>query len=152
MVSGLKRPMGKEPIEVRFPLVNHVFRWEVISRCSSLIYFCFFDISIQACIGCLLCFYPSLFPELSLIKRLKRKRTKTKQNKQKQQQKKLVLNWLVKGNNGASSLIIDFFLLEKFRYSFIPTHIRKSCHESNSNIFVIRYSYFFITIQPTNLS
>ena len=83
----------------------------------------------------------------------KKNQNKTKQtNKQKQQKQKLLLNWLVKGSNGASSLIIDFFSSRKIRYSFIPTHIRKSCHESNQNIFVIRYSYSFITIQPTNLS
>ena len=62
----------------------------------------------------------------------KKNQNKTKQtNKQKQQQQKLLLNWLAKGNNGASSLIIDFFSSRKIRYSFIPTNIRKSCHESN---------------------
>ena len=51
----------------------------------------------------------------------KKNQNKTKQtNKQKQQQQKLLLNWLVKGNNGASSLIIDFFSSRKislFLYS-----------------------------------
>ena len=75
----------------------------------------------------------SRFPELSLIKRLKRKEPKHKKqtNKQKQQQQKLLLNkisfhfyfnnWLVKRNNGASSLFI-FILLENFPYHlFQPT-------------------------------
>ena len=101
-------------------------------------------------------FLPQPVSGIIFDKTVKKKKNQNKQNKQtnkqKQQQEKLLLNWLVKGNNGTSSLIIDFFLLEKFRYSFIPTHIRKSCHESNTNIFVIRYSYSFITIQPTNLS
>ena len=62
-------------------------------------------------------FFPQPVSGIIFDKTVKKKKNqnKTKQtNKQKQQKQKLLLNWLVKGSNGASSLIIDFFLLEKF--------------------------------------